>query len=180
MTRPAGCSCSSVWLNRSLPAGYSWQPTCEGEADVMEFLSGLHLWIKALHVISVIAWMAALLYLPRLFVYHAEAVVRSEASETFKVMERRLLRGIMTPAMIASLFFGALMLLVPGVMQQGWLHVKFVLLIGMFGLHGFFSRCQRDFAEDRNRRSARSYRWLNEAPAVLMVFIVLLAVAKPF
>jgi|SRR5690625_561458 len=146
----------------------------------MNFLSGAYPWIKALHVISVIAWMAALLYLPRLFVYHAEATPGSATSETFKVMERRLLRGIMTPAMIATLFFGILLLLVPGVIQQGWLHVKFLLLIGMFGLHGFFSRCRRDFAEDRNSRSARSFRWLNEIPALLMVAIVLLAVAKPF
>lgn len=146
----------------------------------MNFLSGAYPWIKALHVISVIAWMAALLYLPRLFVYHAEATPGSATSETFKVMERRLLRGIMTPAMIATLFFGILLLLVPGVIQQGWLHVKFLLLIGMFGLHGFFSRCRRDFAEDRNSRSARCFRWLNEIPALLMVAIVLLAVAKPF
>jgi len=146
----------------------------------MEFLSAFHPWIKALHVISVIAWMAALLYLPRLFVYHAEAAPGSEIGETFKVMERRLQRGIMTPAMLASLFFGLLLLLVPGVFQQGWLHAKLLLLIGMFGLHGFFSRCRRDFERDRNQRSARAYRWLNEIPAVLMVAIVLLAVAKPF
>ena len=146
----------------------------------MDVLNSLYPWIKALHVVSVIAWMAALLYLPRLFVYHAEAAPGSEMSETFKVMERRLLRGIMTPAMIAALVFGILLLLVPGVIQQGWLHVKFLLLIGMFGLHGFFSRCRKDFAEDRNRRSARLYRWLNEMPALLMVMIVLLAIAKPF
>jgi len=146
----------------------------------MEFLVTLHPWIKALHVISVIAWMAALLYLPRLFVYHAEASPGSQVSATFKVMERRLLRGIMTPAMIASLFFGGLMLFIPNVVQQGWLHVKFLLLIGMFGLHGFFARCYAAFEADRNQRSSRAYRWLNELPALLMVFIVLLAVAKPF
>lgn len=146
----------------------------------MTLLAILYPWIKALHVISVIAWMAALLYLPRLFVYHAEARAGSETSETFKVMERRLLRGIMTPSMIAALFFGLLLLLVPGVVAQGWLHVKFLLLLVMFGLHGFFARCRREFEADRNRRPARFYRWMNEMPALLMVVIVLLAVAKPF
>jgi len=95
-------------------------------------------------------------------------------------MERRLLRAIMTPAMIATLFFGLLLLFVPGVIEQAWLHVKFVLLIGLFALHGFFARCRRDFAADQNKRSARFYRWINEMPALLMVAIVLLAVAKPF
>lgn len=146
----------------------------------MTLLSTLYPWIKALHVMSIIAWMAAMLYLPRLFVYHVDAPPGSDMSETFKVMERRLLRGIMTPAMIASLLFGLLLLLVPGVLAQGWLHAKFLLLLGMFGLHGFFARCRKDFAADRNRRSARFYRWMNEMPALLLVAIVLLAVAKPF
>ena len=146
----------------------------------MSLLSTLYPWIKALHVMSIIAWMAAMLYLPRLFVYHVDAPPGSDMSETFKVMERRLLRGIMTPAMIASLLFGLLLLLVPGVLAQGWVHVKFLLLLGMFGLHGFFARCRKDFEADHNRRSASFYRWMNEVPALLMVGIVLLAVAKPF
>jgi len=146
----------------------------------MTLLAILYPWIKALHVVSVIAWMAGMLYLPRLYVYHAEAAPGSELSETFKVMERRLLKAIMTPAMISALFFGLLLLAVPGVLAQGWLHLKLLLLLGMFALHGLFARWRRDFEADRNRRSARFYRWLNEMPALLLVAIVLLAVAKPF
>ena len=146
------------------------------------FLGGAYLWIKALHIIAVMAWMAGMLYLPRLFVYHAEAAPLSELDKTLQIMERRLLRGIVNPAMIVTLVFGILLFINqgPGIWAQGWWLVKFVMLIAMFAIHGFLSRWRRAFAEGRNPHSARFYRWINEAPAVLMVVIVLMAVAKPF
>jgi putative membrane protein len=147
----------------------------------MDFLADHYLWIKALHIISVIFWMAGMAYLPRLFVYHAEAEIGSDKSETFKVMERRLLRGIVNPAMIATFLFGILMLVAnPGLLSDGWMHGKLTLVLIMAGLHGFFSRIRRDFEADRNRRTARFYRILNEAPPTLVIVIVLLAVVKPF
>ncbi len=144
------------------------------------FWSEAYLWIKALHVISVIAWMAGMLYLPRLFVYHCDAAPGSVQSETFKVMERRLLRGIINPAMIATWVFGLVLLFVYEIYTQPWMHLKLVLVVLMSGMHGMYARWFRDFQNDRNTRGARFYRFANEAPAVLMIFIVLLAVAKPF
>jgi putative membrane protein len=138
------------------------------------------LWVKALHIISVIAWMAGMLYLPRLFVYHAEAAKGSEPAETFKVMERRLLKGIVNPAMILVFLTGFTLVYLTGDWRDGWWQAKFVLVLGLAGLHGFFGRCVRGFAEDRNERSARFYRILNEAPTILMILIVVLAVVKPF
>ena len=141
----------------------------------------LLLWIKAFHVIAVIAWMAGMLYLPRLFVYHTETIAGSAESERFKVMERRLLRAIMNPAMLATWALGLTMVAVdPGYLQQHWLHAKLGLVVLMSGLHGYLSRCRRDFAHDRNQRSARYYRFLNEAPTLLLIAIVILAVVKPF
>ena len=138
------------------------------------------LWVKALHIISVIAWMAGMLYLPRLFVYHAEAARGSEASETFKVMERRLLTAIVNPSMILVFLTGFTLVYLTGDWRDGWWQAKFILVVGLAGLHGYFARCVRSFAEDRNERPARFYRFLNEAPTILMVFIVVLAVVKPF
>ena len=138
------------------------------------------LWVKALHIISVIAWMAGMLYLPRLFVYHAQAVKGSEASETFKVMERRLLKAIVNPSMILVFLTGFTLVYLTGDWRDGWWQAKFILVLGLAGLHGYFARCVRSFAEDRNERPARFYRFLNEAPTILMVFIVVLAVVKPF
>jgi putative membrane protein len=138
------------------------------------------LWVKALHIISVIAWMAGMLYLPRLFVYHAEAARGSEASETFKVMERRLLKAIVNPSMILVFLTGFILVYLTGDWRDGWWQAKFVLVLGLAGLHGYFSRCVRSFAEDRSERPARFYRFLNEAPTILMIFIVVLAVVKPF
>lgn len=145
-------------------------------------LSDLYPWLRALHVIAVIAWMAGLLYLPRLFVYHCGAAPGSEASEMLKVMERRLLRAIMTPALVLTFLFGGLLLAVPGLIDwgAGWVHAKLVLVLGMAGLHGAMARWRKDFAADRNRRAARFYRIANEAPTVLMIAIVILAVVKPF
>jgi putative membrane protein len=136
-------------------------------------------WIKALHVIAVIAWMAGLLYLPRLFVYHCDAPAGSPQSETFKVMERRLLRGIMNPAMIAAWVLGGLMLVVQD-WSQRWLPAKLALVAALTGLHHLFARWRKDFAADRNARPARFYRLWNEVPTLLMVGIVVLVVVKPW
>ena len=136
-------------------------------------------WIKALHIVAVIAWMAGMLYLPRLFVYHAGAKPGSELSETLKIMERRLLRAIVNPAMIAAFAFGGLLLTVQD-WSRGWLWVKLALIVAMSVLHGLFARWRKDFAADRNTRPARFYRIANEIPTVLLIAIVLLAVIKPF
>ncbi|HEV7369420.1 protoporphyrinogen oxidase HemJ [Arenibaculum sp.] len=138
-------------------------------------------WVKAFHVVSIIAWMAGLLYLPRLFVYHAAAEPGSAASETFKVMERRLLRAIMNPAMVATYVFGIwLVLLVPDWMSQGWLHAKLALVLGLTAAHMMMAGWRRAFAEDRNARSQRFFRIANEVPTVLMIAIVILVIVKPF
>jgi putative membrane protein len=141
-----------------------------------------YLWIKALHVVAAIAWMAAMLYLPRLFVYHADAKPGSELSETLKTMERRLLRAIMTPAMIATLAFGLALLLHlgPGAWASPWWWGKFACLLGLFALHGLMARYRREFAEDRNNRPAVFYRIFNEIPTVLMIAVVIFVVVKPF
>jgi putative membrane protein len=141
----------------------------------------LYDWVKAFHVVSIIAWMAGLLYLPRLFVYHAAAEPGSAASETFKVMERRLLRAIMNPAMVATYVFGIwLVLLVPDWMSQGWLHAKLALVLGLTAAHMMMAGWRRAFAEDRNARSQRFFRIANEVPTVLMIAIVILVIVKPF
>jgi putative membrane protein len=137
-------------------------------------------WIKAFHVIAVIAWMSGMLYLPRLFVYHTETKPGSESSERFKVMERRLLRGIVNPSMIAVWILGPLLAWLTGTYLDLWLQMKVVLVIGMSGIHGFYARCVKDFAADRNTRSARFYRIINEVPALLMVLIVILVIVQPF
>ena len=138
-------------------------------------------WIKALHVISVIAWMAGMLYLPRLFVYHSVAEIGSDKSETFKVMERRLYRGIITPAMIATWFFG-LAMIAHGVVDwsQGWPWVKAVAVIALSGIHGMFGSYLRAFREDRNTKPQRFFRIINEVPTLLMIFIVVAVIARPF
>jgi putative membrane protein len=137
-------------------------------------------WILAAHILAVIAWMAGMLYLPRLFVYHTETAPGSESSERFKVMERRLLRGIINPAMIAVWILGPLLAWLTGAYLDLWLQIKFVLVILMSGLHGLNVRFWRDFEADRNTHSARFYKILNEIPAVLLVLIVILVVVKPF
>lgn len=142
-----------------------------------------YLWLKAVHIIAVISWMAGLLYLPRLYVYHADAEPGSEFSERLKVMERRLYRAIMTPAMVVSVGLGVALAGVPGVIDwsgDGWVWVKLACLVLLLGAHGMMGRWRRDFAADRNTRSARFYRFANEAPTVLMIIIVIMAVAKPF
>jgi protoporphyrinogen IX oxidase len=142
-------------------------------------------WIKAFHIIAVIAWMAGMLYLPRLFVYHCAAEKGSVQSETFKVMERRLLRAIINPAMIATWLLGLwLAWLGPdsryGWFASGWLQAKLVLVLALSALHGFFARWVKGFGSDRNHHSQKFYRIINELPAVIMIGIVILAVVKPF
>ena len=142
--------------------------------------STLALWLKAFHVIAVIAWMAGMLYLPRLFVYHCEAEIGSKQSETFKVMERRLLRAIINPAMIATWVLGLWLAWDQGYFKAGWLHGKLLLVLILSAMHGLFSRWVRDFAADRNAHSQKFYRFINEVPAVLMIGIVILVIVKPF
>jgi protoporphyrinogen IX oxidase len=139
----------------------------------------LTLWLKAFHVIAVIAWMAGMLYLPRLFVYHCVAEIGSKQSETFKVMERRLLRAIINPAMIATWVLG-LWLAWKLEYFPGWLYAKVVLVLALSGVHRLFSRWVRDFAADRNAHSQRFYRIINELPTLLMIAIVILVIVKPF
>lgn len=138
------------------------------------------LWIKALHILAVIAWMAGMLYLPRLFVYHAGATVGTPQSETFKVMERRLLKGIMLPSMIITWAAGLWLAYSTFAFQGGWLHAKIALVVAMSGLHGYLSASARKFAEDRNVKSALHWRVMNEVPTVILVLIVILVVVKPF
>ena len=148
-----------------------------------DFLLGYYDWLRAFHVIAVIAWMAGMLYLPRLYVYHCGAAPGTPASEMLKVMERRLLKAIINPAMIASFLFGVLLLATPGLIDwsAGWIWAKlFLVVIGMGGLHGAFARWQRDFAADRNRRPARFYRFANEAPTLILIVVVILVIVKPF
>lgn len=140
----------------------------------------LELWIKALHVMAVIAWMAGLLYLPRLFVYHAEAEIGSAASETFKVMERRLLRAIMNPAMIVAWAAGLYLAHAYGYWMEPWFHAKLLLVVLMSGAHGLAAKARKDFEADRNTRSPGFYRIMNEVPALFMVGIVILVIVKPF
>jgi putative membrane protein len=148
----------------------------------MNALIPLYPWIKALHIISVVAWMAGLLYLPRLFVYHVSAAPGSEMSETFKVMERRLLRGIMNPALVMTYSFGILLALTPGVVDwhQGWIHSKLALVVVLTAMHYACMRWRRDFAVDRNLHDAKFFRIVNEVPTVILIAIVILVVVKPF
>lgn len=138
-------------------------------------------WLRAFHIIAVIAWMAGMLYLPRLFVYHADKAAGSPESEMLKIMERRLLKIIINPAMIAAFVFGGLMLWAnPALLEAPWMHAKLTLVFILAGLHGFFAKSVKIFARDENKRPVRFYRFINEVPALLMVVIVILAVAEPF
>jgi protoporphyrinogen IX oxidase len=143
-------------------------------------MMAFYVWVKAFHVIAVIAWMAGMLYLPRLFVYHCEAPRGSAESERFKRMENRLLRVIINPAMAAVWVLGLWLAYLSGAYAQGWLQLKFLLVVVMSGLHGLFARWVKDFGRDANTHSQRFYRIVNEVPTLLMVAIVILAVVKPF
>lgn len=140
----------------------------------------MYVWLKAFHIIAVISWMAGMLYLPRLFVYHTMAEPGSVQSETFKVMERRLLRGIINPAMIATWILGLLLAWEGGWYKSPWLHAKILLVLAMSGVHGMLARYVKNFAADRNTKSQRFYRLINEVPTLLMILIVILVVVKPF
>ena len=142
----------------------------------------VYLWIKALHIIAVIAWMAGILYLPRLFVYHCGAEPGSKQSEDFKIMERKLLRGIITPSMIITFILGGILLghLDRSSWHEGWLHAKLALVIILLAYHGLVSRWRRDFEADKNERSVKFYRWMNEVPAAVMIGIVIFVVVRPF
>jgi protoporphyrinogen IX oxidase len=137
-------------------------------------------WVKALHIIAVIAWMAGMLYLPRLFVYHCNAVVGSKESETFKLMEWRLLKVIINPAMIVTWVAGLYLAWAGHWFSAGWFRGKLLLVLALSGVHGFFSRWVKDFSADRNKRSQKFYRIINEVPTLLMIGIVVLVVIKPF
>lgn len=147
---------------------------------IRDFLSNYIDWIKAFHVIAVIAWLSGLLYLPRLFVYHTETQPGSAESERFKVMERKLLRSIINPSMIAVWILGPTLAWLTGAYEDRWLQVKFVLVLALSATHGLYARWRKDFARDANRHSARFYRVWNEVPAALMVFIVILVIVQPF
>jgi protoporphyrinogen IX oxidase len=148
----------------------------------MSWLASCYPWVKALHIVSVVAWMAGLLYLPRLFVYHADAPVGSPMSETFKTMERRLLRGIINPAMIAVYIFGIALAATPGIVDwhAGWIYAKLALVALLTVFHHLLGLWRKDFAADRNRRPARFYRMVNELPTLALIAIVILVVVKPF
>ncbi|WP_031550449.1 protoporphyrinogen oxidase HemJ [Parvularcula oceani] len=140
----------------------------------------LYLSVQALHILSVIAWMAAMLYLPRLFVYHSQAEAGGEAERFFTVMERRLLKGIMTPAMIATWIFGiALVALAPGWLDDGWLHIKILLVVILSGVHGFYAASRKTFERGERPRTERFWRLMNEVPFVLLIGIVFLVLLKP-
>jgi putative membrane protein len=145
-----------------------------------ETLMPFYAWLKAFHIIAVIAWMAGMLYLPRLFVYHCETTVGTPEYERFKLMERKLMRVIVNPSMIAVWVLGLLLASALDVWSAPWFHAKLTLVIALSGIHGVFSRWRRDFEHGRNTKSQRFYRIVNEIPAVLMVLIVILVVVKPF
>lgn len=148
---------------------------------MQEFLADYYLWIKALHIISVIAWMAALLYLPRLFVYHTVAEKGSVQSETFKIMERRLLFAIGKPAMTATFLFGGLLLWAdPSLFAGGWMHMKITAVVFLTIVQIMFMKYYKDFSRDENTKSQKFFRVINEVPTILMIIIVIMVVVRPF
>jgi putative membrane protein len=145
-----------------------------------ETLGPFYLWLKAFHIIAVIAWMAGMLYLPRLFVYHCETKPGTPEYDRFVLMERKLMRIIINPSMVAVWVLGLLLVETLQAWAAGWFHAKLALVIGLSGMHGMFSRWRRDFEQGRNARTQRFFRIVNEVPAVLMILIVILVVVKPF
>jgi len=157
-----------------------WIAHARGRRHPLNGFRFMYQWLLAFHIIAVIAWMAGMLYLPRLFVYHCEADPGSRQSETFKVMERRLLRAIINPAMIVTWVLGLWLAWSGGWFAAPWLHAKLALLMGMMGVHGILSKYVREFAADKRRKSQKFFRIINEVPTVLMILIVILVVVKPF
>ncbi|MGI9372678.1 MAG: protoporphyrinogen oxidase HemJ [Hyphomicrobiales bacterium] len=149
---------------------------------MVDFLASYYLWLKAFHIISVISWMAGLLYLPRLFVYHTQVETGSGQSQTFKIMERRLLKAIMTPAMLATWVFGLALLASGGVSLEGgiWIHIKLLLVIILSAFHMYLAKCVKRFAVDENTKDTKFYRIINEVPTIIMIVVVILVVVKPF
>ena len=146
-----------------------------------EFLSGIYLWIKALHIVSAIFWMAGMLYLPRLFVYHHTAEPGGELEKALLIQERNLLKIIINPAMIAVWVLAGLMLWAnPALFTSGWFHVKFLLVFILSGIHGFYAASQKKFAKGERPRTEKFWRLMNEAPALMVIAIVILAIVKPF
>lgn len=165
----------------AMRAAVSLLITAAGAAVAMLILGqGAYLWIKALHVIAIIAWMAGMLYLPRLFIYHCDAPKGSVQSQTFKVMERRLLTVIMNPAMVIAWVVGLWLAWTGGHFSSPWFHIKLLLVLILSAVHGYFSGAVRAFREDRNEVSPRHWRMINEIPTVLMIGIVILVIVKPF
>jgi putative membrane protein len=148
----------------------------------LDVLAPFYLWTKSLHLISVIAWMAALFYLPRLYIYHMQVPVGDARSELFKVMERRLLKAIMNPALIATWLFGILLVLTPGAVDwtAGWWHLKLAAVLAMSAFHGTLSAARKRFEADERPRTEKAWRWLNEVPTLLMIVIVIMVIVKPF
>ncbi|MBV5266163.1 protoporphyrinogen oxidase HemJ [Pinisolibacter aquiterrae] len=149
-------------------------------ASIYAIGPGAYDWIKSLHVIAVISWMAGMLYLPRLFVYHCGVAPGSEASETFKVMERKLLRYIINPAMVVSWVAGLWIAIVVFGFHGGWLHAKLALVLGLSAAHGYFAKAVADFARDEGNRNHRHWRFMNEVPTLIMIAVVILVIVKPF
>ena len=148
---------------------------------MQEFLSGIYLWIKSFHLIAVIAWMAGMMYLPRLFVYHHQAEKGGEAERYFVQMQRRLLKGIINPSMIAVWILGILMLIAnPAVFSSGWFHVKLAFVLGISGVHGFYANARRKFEAGERPRSEQFWRIMNEVPFLALVVIVIMVIVKPF
>jgi len=148
----------------------------------LDFLAPLYLWTKSLHLIAVMAWMAGLFYLPRLYIYHFQVPVGDARSELFKVMERRLLKAIMNPAMIATWVLGLALILTPGAVDwtAGWWHLKLTGVLLMSGFHGMLGAARKRFEADGRPRTERAWRYWNEVPTVLMISIVIMVIVKPF
>jgi putative membrane protein len=146
------------------------------------WFASLYPWTKAVHIVAIIAWMAGMLYLPRLYVYHCETAVGSEGSERFKVMERKLYKQIMTPAMLTTFAFGIVLALTPGLVNwhQGWFHVKLLSVLLLGGFHGALGKWRRGFLHDQRTKSQRFFRIANEVPTVLMIVAVVMVVVQPF
>lgn len=146
-----------------------------------EFLNGIYLWIKAAHLISVIAWMAGMMYLPRLFVYHLQSEKGGEAERYFTQMERRLLKGIINPSMVLVWVLGVLMLIAhPETLSAPWFHVKFAAALAVSGIHGFYANARRKFEAGERPRSEKFWRIMNEVPFLLMIVIIAMVIVKPF
>lgn len=150
--------------------------------NIQDFINQNYLWIKSLHLIFVISWMVGLLYLPRLFVYHANTKKGSESAEMLKIMEYRLQKFIMNPAMILTIFFGFLLLLVEGVVDWNntWIYIKLFSVVGLIGIHHYLSKLRKIFDQDKNIHSAKYYKFLNEAPTILLIVIIIMVYIKPF